>query len=68
MKKLREWLLKNNKRQADLALLIGVHESAVSQWLNGHSRPTLDSLRKVSAVTGISIDDLALDIPAENAA
>lgn len=68
MDKLRRWIAREGVTQSELASRLDVHESAISQWLNGHSRPSLDSLRKLSSETGISLDDLARDIPAERVA
>lgn len=64
MEKLRSWLRAQDLSQAQLAKRIGVTEGAISQWLNGHSRPTLDNLMALSQQTGLAVDSLIEDLPA----
>jgi transcriptional regulator with XRE-family HTH domain len=37
---------------------IGVDDSTVSAWLNGHSKPGVDKIKKMSKVLNISEDDI----------
>jgi len=63
MDKIRSWLKDKDQTQAQLAKSVGVTEGAISQWLNGHSRPSLDNIRALSQQTGISVDALIDDLP-----
>jgi len=63
MEKLRSWLKTQDQTQAQLAKRIGVTEGAISQWLNGHSKPSRDNLLALSQQTGMSIEALIDDLP-----
>lgn len=63
MEKLRSWLRERELTQAILAKRVEVTEGAISQWINGHSRPSLDNLVALSRETGISVDVLIEDLP-----
>ncbi len=45
-----------NLTQSRLAQLCGVHQTAVSQWEKGRTKPDTESLRILSQVLGASID------------
>lgn len=64
MEKLRSWLRDQELSQAQLAKRVGVTEGAISQWLNGHSRPSLDNLVALSQQTGMPVESLIEDLPA----
>lgn len=44
--------------QAELARLLGVHQTAVSQWETGRTNPDADTLRRIARLSGCSIDEL----------
>ena len=44
--------------QNELAERLGVTNKAVSKWENGKSKPTTDTLRKMAALFGISVNEL----------
>ena len=44
--------------QAALAEKLGVTNKAVSKWENGRAKPTTDILRKLSALFGVSLEEL----------
>lgn len=44
--------------QAEFARLLGVHQSAVSQWETGRTFPDLATLRRIAHFTGHSLDEL----------
>ena len=44
--------------QQDLASLIGVNQTAVSQWERGVSMPSLDKAEMIAQALGCTIDDL----------
>lgn len=55
----RHYMIDANWNQADLAKALGVTVSQVSLMLSGKRNPSFHSLRKLNAITGISIDTLA---------
>lgn len=52
--------LRTNKNltQEDLAREVGVTDKAVSKWENGSAKPSLSTLKKLSTVFDISLDEL----------
>lgn len=50
--------IKAHLSQAQLAEELGVSDKAVSKWENGKAKPTTDTLKKLSTVFGISVEDL----------
>ena len=44
--------------QNELAEKLGVTNKAISKWENGKSKPTTNTLRKMAALFGVSIDEL----------
>lgn len=46
------------KTQKDLAVACGVCPPAVSQWIGGHTVPTVENLRRVAAALGVSVGSL----------
>jgi len=49
-----------NLSQHRLAEICGVHQTAVSQWEQGRTKPDLDSVLKMSALFGLSVDELLM--------
>lgn len=49
---------KSGMTQTDMAERLGVTNKAVSKWENGKSKPTTNTLRKMAALFGISVEDL----------
>lgn len=58
MKALRAWLESSNTTQQSLAERMGVKPPTVSQWLSGQYTPRPKKLRELSAITGLSIEQL----------
>ena len=58
MERLKRYLDEEDISQAEFARQMGVSQPTVWEWLNGHSLPSADRLRKLSQLTGISIDEL----------
>lgn len=58
MKALRAWLESSKTTQQALADLMGVKPPTVSQWLSGQYTPRPKKLRELSAITGLSIEQL----------
>lgn len=44
--------------QAEFARLLGVHQTAVSQWETGRTSPDLDALQRIAHYSGHSVDEL----------
>ena len=44
--------------QAEMAERLGVTNKAVSKWETGKSKPTTNTLRKMAALFGLSVDEL----------
>ncbi len=55
---LDDYIIRNNKKQKDLALRFGVSESTVSLIRRGKRRPGPDLARKIEAETGIPFKEL----------
>ncbi len=44
--------------QAEFARLLGVHQTAISQWETGRTAPDLAALQRIAHYSGRSVDDL----------
>lgn len=49
---------RNHLSQFQLGMLVGVSDKAVSKWENGSSKPQCSILCKLSAVLGVTVDEL----------
>lgn len=51
LRHLRTWLHEDGclTRQAEIAEALGINRSTLSLWLNGHTVPNFDSLKKIAA-------------------
>jgi transcriptional regulator with XRE-family HTH domain len=58
MEKIKAFREKAEMSQRDLAQAVGTSQAAVAQWETGATQPTLDNLRKVADVLGVSPGDL----------
>lgn len=56
--KLYEYRKKAGCSQAELAEKLGVTNKAVSKWETGASKPSVDTIRKLSALFNISVEEL----------
>lgn len=63
LKKLRS---DNNLTQEQLADMIFVTRTAISKWETDNGYPSIDSLKAISNLFGISIDELISDADVEN--
>ena len=59
---LTDWLADTETTQAELATRMGVSQPAVSDCINGNTFPSIKNLRRLSKLTGLSIDEL-LHVP-----
>ena len=53
---LKDIMVDFNLNQSQLAKIIGVKQSQVSEWLSGKSKPGYDSLRAICKALDISAD------------
>jgi transcriptional regulator with XRE-family HTH domain len=61
MQRLKQYLDQESISQTDFAAQMGVKQPTVWEWLHGHSLPTADRLKRMSTITGLSIDELLSD-------
>jgi len=59
MKELRAYLVANGISQGELARRMRSDRFQVSRWLNGVKRPNVTTLKRISKVTGLTLDQLA---------
>ncbi len=55
---LKDIMQENNLNQTQLAKLIGVKQSQVSEWLKGKSKPGYDSLKAICLALNVSGDEI----------
>lgn len=56
--RIREYRKKKHLSQKQLAELLHVHQTAISQWENGKTEPDIAKMEKLSEILGASIDRL----------
>lgn len=61
MNHIAEFRKKHGYSQAQLAELLGVHQTAVSQWELGKTLPDILTAQKLALIFGITIEDLLND-------
>ena len=64
--KLKKLRTQNNITQEELADKLYVTRTAVSKWENDRGFPGIDSLKQLSALFGVTIDELISDEDVEN--
>ena len=64
MKALRDYLELTDTSQQAFAERLGVKQPTVWGWINGKYSPSAEMLKRISEVTGISIDKLLTDVRA----
>ena len=55
---LRDLMIERNYSQVELAKLLGIKQSQISEWLSGKNLPGYDSLRLIAVKLDISADVL----------
>lgn len=50
-----------NLKQSELATMLNVGQTTISNWETGYSSPDIESLKKMSYIFKISVDDLLGD-------
>lgn len=58
MHKLVQWMYETRTSQAELARLMDAHQPNVWTWVHGECLPSMANLRKLSVITGLTIDEL----------
>ena len=56
IKLLTELMKENDLNQTQLANLLNIKQSQVSEWLKGKSKPGYDNLKNLCLVLGVSAD------------
>ncbi len=52
--RLKAWIERSKMNQSEAAVVLGVHEVVLSQWLTGARKPGLDNAHRIEEVTGIA--------------
>ena len=55
---LKDIMIEKNLNQTQLANLIGIKQSQISEWLKGKSKPGYDSLKSICIALDISADEI----------
>lgn len=58
MNKIKELRQKNKMSQKKLAMLLNIHQTAISQWETDRTSPDIDTLKKIAKLFGVSLDYL----------
>ena len=58
MEALKKWLLENEVKQVSMAKELGVSCQLFNLWIKEKSTPKIRHLKKLSIITGISINEL----------
>lgn len=58
MNRIKEYRVKLELTQTELARVCNVKQNTVSSWETGRSEPDFESLKKMSGIFGCSIDEL----------
>ncbi len=56
--RVKEELKSQGKKQIDLARALNVKESTLSEWLNDHNEPPMETIRNIADYLGVSLDYL----------
>ena len=59
MSKLKNLLKENNITQSMIAEALGVHQTLISQWCHGKSKPNINQASDMAKYMGVSIDAIA---------
>jgi transcriptional regulator with XRE-family HTH domain len=65
MQRLQQWMTENGKSQRPIAKECGVSQPTVWAWLRGEANPSVENLKKLSGITGLTIDELVDNVPAK---
>ncbi len=55
--------VKSRLKQIELAMIIGVTQSTISQWESGNTKPTIYNLQKLGNIFRCTVDELIADNP-----
>lgn len=58
MNDIKRYRLAAKMKQSDLAKLLTIGQTTISNWETGYTEPDFDSLRKMSEIFGCTIDEL----------
>lgn len=67
MNRIREVRKAKKLSQTELAEMLHVHQTAVSQWENGKTEPDMDNLCRIADIFGVTVDYLlGVDTQSQN--
>lgn len=55
---LKDIMIDQSLNQSQMAKLIGIRQSQISEWLSGKSKPNYDSLKAICIALNISGDEI----------
>ncbi len=55
---LKELMIERNLTQTQLALMVHIKQSQISEWLKGKSKPGYDNLKMLAIKLSVSADEL----------
>lgn len=55
---LKELMIERNLNQTQLALMVNIKQSQISEWLKGKSKPGYDNLKTLALKLSVSADEL----------
>lgn len=58
IRKLLEYFKKNNIKGTEIAEILGLKKSPLTDWKNGHSKPTIEQLIIICEKLALSLDEL----------
>lgn len=58
IRRLLEYFKKNNIKGTEIAQILGLKKSPLTDWKNGHSKPTIEQLIKLCEKLALSLDTL----------
>jgi transcriptional regulator with XRE-family HTH domain len=58
MKRLKRYLDEEGLSQTEFGLSVGVKQPTIWGWINGTRSPSIENLKTLSHITGLTIDEL----------
>ncbi|WP_026908969.1 helix-turn-helix transcriptional regulator [Paucisalibacillus globulus] len=52
------WIAKKEMNKKEVAERMGVSQTVLSRWINGHSKPSLENAFKLAEILNCKVDDL----------
>lgn len=55
---LKRLIKEKGKTQSEVAIHLGVHQTLISQWCHGKTRPSIFEVSKLATFLGVSIEEI----------